>query len=231
VTFAFIAGQKAKGPAMNIAWAYRTLCPRSGHHDWGRAQAQRGQRQRRDGELAAIIRAIDRQSRGTYGAPRVDAELRLGLGIRVGRQRLERPMRAEGLEGVTRRRPRGLTRRDATAVPNDDLVARQFTANGPNQLWVADITEHPSDDWPGLSGGGDRRLEPAGGRPLESPITRAELVVGALDMACWRRRPVAGQTVHHSDHGTQTSLKRSSQRCRVKPIVGARRAPRRESSI
>jgi hypothetical protein len=55
-------------------------------------------------------------------------------------------MRAEGLQGVTRRRRRGSTRRDATAVPNDDLVARQFTPDAPDRLWVADITEHPTDE-------------------------------------------------------------------------------------
>jgi putative transposase len=96
--------------------------------------------------LRTTIRDIHRQSRGTYGSPRVHAELRLGLGIRVGRKPVERLMRAEHLQGVTRRRRRGTTRRDATAIPSDDLVARQFTPDGRNRLWVADITEHPTDE-------------------------------------------------------------------------------------
>jgi len=77
--------------------------------------------------LSETIVEIHRRSRGTYGAPRVHAELRLGMDIRVGRKRVERLMRAQGLQGITRRRRRGLTRRDANAIPNDDLVARTAT--------------------------------------------------------------------------------------------------------
>ena len=131
---------------MNIAWACRTLgVSASGYYDWLAAQASPCERHRQDAELRKTIVEVHRQSRGTYGAPRVHAELRLGQGIRVGRKRVERLMRLEGLQGVTRRRRRGLTKRDAAAVPNDDLVARQFRPDGPNQLWVADITEHPTD--------------------------------------------------------------------------------------
>jgi putative transposase len=206
VTFGFIAAQKAKDPAMNIAWACRTLgVSRSGYHDWVRAKAQPCRRRRDDDRLRAMIRDIHRQSRGTYGAPRVHAELRLGLGIRVGRKRVERLMRAEGLQAITRRRRQGLTRRDATAVPNDDLVARQFTPNGPNELWVADITEHPSDDGRVyLAVVIDAWNRQVVGHSIADHL-RAELVVDALDMACWRQRPVAGQTVHHSDHGPKAS--------------------------
>jgi putative transposase len=63
----------------------------------------------------------------------------------VGRKRVERLTRAEGLQGITRHRRRGLTERDAAEVPNDDLVARRFSSDGPNHRWVADITEHPTD--------------------------------------------------------------------------------------
>jgi putative transposase len=132
VTFAFIAAQKAEVPSMSIAWACRTLgVSTSGFYEWRRAQAEPCRRRRDDDRLRSTIREVHRQSRGTYGAPRVHAELRLGLGIRVGRKRVERLMRAEGLQGVTRRRRRGLTKRDAAAVPNDDLVARQFRPDGP----------------------------------------------------------------------------------------------------
>jgi transposase InsO family protein len=185
---------------MNIARACRTLgVSRSGYHGWVRARTRPCQRRRRDAELAAIIREVHRQSRGTYGAPRVHAELRLGLDIRVGRKRVERLMRVEGLQGITRRRPRGLTRRDATAVPNDDLVARQFSPNGPNELWVADITEHPTRE-------GRVYLAvviDAWNRQVVGHSISDHLRADALDMACWRRRPDAGQTVHHSDRGVQ----------------------------
>jgi putative transposase len=143
VTFAFIATEKAENPRMNIAGACRTLgVSTSGFYDWRHSQAEPCRRRRDDVELAVTIREVHRQSRGTYGSPRVHAELRLGLGIRVGRKRVERLMRTAGLQGVTRRRRRGTTRRDPQAVPNDDLVGRQFTPDGPDRLWVADIERH-----------------------------------------------------------------------------------------
>lgn len=222
MTFAFIATEKAGDPKMNIASACRILgVSTSGFYDWLAAQAHPCRRRREDAELCTTIREVHRQSRGTYGAPRVHAELRLGLGINVGRKRVERLMRTENLQGVTRRRRRGLTRRDATAVPNDDLVARQFSPKGPNQLWVADITEHPTDDgrvycavvidaW-------NRQVV---GHSIADHL-RAELVVDALDMSCWRQRPVAGQTIHHADHGTQYTSWAFGQRLRQAGLLGS----------
>jgi putative transposase len=222
VTFAFIAAEKAKDQTMNIAWACRTLgVSTSGFYEWRTVQVNPCQRHREDDQLRATIRDIHRRSRGTYGAPRVHAELRLGLDIRVGRKRVERLMRAEGLQGITRRRRPGLTRRDATAVPNDDLVARQFTPNGPNELWVADITEHPTDDGRVyLAVVIDAWNRQVVGHSIADHL-RAELVVDALDMACWRRRPVAGQTVHHSDHGTQYTSWAFGQRLRSAGLLGS----------
>jgi hypothetical protein len=202
--FAIIEAEKATNTELSITAACRFFgVSTSGFHEWRHAQADPRERRRTDRMLCETIREIHRQSRGTYGAPRVHAELRLGLGVRVGRKRVERLMRADGLQGVTRRRRRGTTRRDPHAVPNDDLVARQFRPDGPNQLWIADITEHPTlegkvycavviDAW-------NRQVV---GQSIADHL-RAELVVDALDMACWRQKPTAGQTVHHSDHGTQ----------------------------
>jgi putative transposase len=222
VTFAFIDAEKATDPSLSVTFACRTLgVSTSGFYEWRRAQAQPCERLRRDAELRATIREIHRQSRGTYGAPRVHAELRLGLEVRVGRKRVERLMRQDGLQGVTRRRRRGLTRRDAAAIPNDDLVARQFSPDGPSQLWVADITEHPTDEgrvycavvidaW-------NRQVV---GHSIADHL-RAELVVDALEMACWRQRPTPGQTVHHSDHGTQYTSWAFGQRLRSAGLLGS----------
>ena len=202
--FAVIAAEKATNPNLSIAAACRCLgVSTSGFYEWRQSQAEPCARARDDATLSAAIREIHRQSRGTYGAPRVHAELRLGREIRVGRKRVERLMREQSLQGVTRRRRRGTTKRDPQAVPNDDLVARQFSPDGPNQLWVADITEHSTaegkvycavvlDAW-------NRQVV---GHAIADHL-RAELVVDALEMACWRNKPTAGQTVHHSDHGTQ----------------------------
>jgi putative transposase len=222
VTFAFIATEKAHDPTMPIAWACRTLgVSTSGFYDWKSSQFEPCRRHRQDAESAASIREVHRQSRGTYGSPRVHAELRLGLGIRVGRKRVERLMRAEGLQGVTRHRRRGTTRRDVTAVPNDDLVGRQFTPEGPDRLWVADITEHPTDEGRVyLAVVIDAWNRQVVGQSIADHL-RAELVVDALDMACWRRRPVAGQTIHHADHGTQYTSWAFGQRLRHAGLLGS----------
>ena len=148
------------------------------------------------------INDIHRMSRRSYGSRRVHDELVLGEGRRVSRKRIERLMRVNNIVGIHKRR-RGCTRRDPDATPADDLVNRQFTVDGPDRLWVSDITEHPTgegkvyvavvlDAW-------SRRVI---GWSIADHI-RAELVVDALQMAIWRRRPPEGQTVHHSDHGSQ----------------------------
>lgn len=107
MTFAFIAAEKAADPSLSIAFAFacRTLgVSTSGFYEWQRAQRTPCRRRREDAELAEAIRSIHRQSPGTYGSPRVHAELRLGREVRVGRKRVERLIRAEGLQGITRRR-------------------------------------------------------------------------------------------------------------------------------
>lgn len=91
MTFEFIAAEKALDPKMSIAWACRALgVSTSGYYDWVRAQSEPCRRRREDAELRSTIAQIHRQSRGTYGSPRVHAELRLGLDIHVGRKRVER---------------------------------------------------------------------------------------------------------------------------------------------
>jgi len=100
-----------------------------------------------DVELTAEIQAIHRESRGTYGAPRVHAEL-AARDVRVGRKRVARLLRRAGVHGVSRRRQFPTTVRDETARPAPDLVDRQFHAAGPDRLWVADITYVPT--WAGF---------------------------------------------------------------------------------
>ncbi len=90
--------------------------------------------------LADLITKIHRESRGTYGAPRVQAELRIAYDVRCGRKRVARLMRQHGLQGVSRRRFIRTTVRDETAPPAPDLVGRDFRRDAPNTLWVADIT-------------------------------------------------------------------------------------------
>ncbi|VAV96302.1 Mobile element protein, partial [hydrothermal vent metagenome] len=102
----------------------------SGFYGWRHRQVNPCRRTIRDRELTETICAIWRQSRGTYGSPRVWAELRLGQNVRVGRKRVERLMRNAGIEGVYRRRTRRHRRTDT--VPAGDLVNRRFHPDGPD---------------------------------------------------------------------------------------------------
>jgi putative transposase len=177
---------------------------RAGYYAW--ACRPPSQRAMADQALTDQIRQIHTYSRGTYGVPRVHAELRLGREVQVGRNRVARLMRTAGLQGCHRRRRHGLTRRDPQAAPAPDLVERNFTPPGPTRLWVADITQQRTGDgWLYLAvvlDGFSRRIV---GWAMADHL-RTELVLDALDMAIAHRQPAAG-LVHHSDHGCQyTSL-------------------------
>jgi putative transposase len=140
--YRLIDQEKAHHPVSRLA---RVLgVARAGYYAW--ACRPLSQRTVADQALLEQIRQIHARSRGTYGAPRVHAELRLGLDIRVGRKRVARLMRDARLQGVHRRRLRGLTRRDPQAAPAPDLVERNFTPPAPDRLWVADITQQRTGD-------------------------------------------------------------------------------------
>jgi putative transposase len=158
-----------------------------------------------DAELAEQIALIHAASRGTYGVPRVHAELR-AQGVACGRKRVARLMAARGLVGVHRRHHLHTTRRNPAATPAPDLVARHFAAAGPDRLWVADITYLPTRaGFLYLAAIVDVFSRLVVGWSMAGHL-RTELVLDALDMAVRRRSPAAG-LIHHSDHGTQyTSL-------------------------
>ena len=107
----------------------------SGYYAW--RKRPRSERARADAILAHRIRGIHLRSRGTYGAPRIHAEL-ADEGMRVGRKRVARLMQGAGLQGVSRRRHARTTVRQAGARPAPDLVNRDFAVAGANHLWVAD---------------------------------------------------------------------------------------------
>jgi putative transposase len=115
---------------------------RSGYYEWlTRLESPRVQE---NALLLKHIIDIHAESRGTYGSPRVHAELTLGLGLPVNLKRVARLMREAGIQGLYRRRHRGCTVRDPDAQPSADLVNRQFTVDAANRLWITDITEHPT---------------------------------------------------------------------------------------
>lgn len=200
--YRFVEAEKASFPITTMCRVLEVSA--SGYHAWRRrAPCARAVA---DAVLTEQIRAIWTRSRGTYGTPRVHAELWLDHGQRIGRKRVARLMRAAGLEGVHRRRAVRTTRRDRDAAPAPDLVQRQFRPSAPDRLWVADITYVPT--WSGflfLAVVVDAWSRRVIGWSMAGHL-RTELVLDALDMALARRAPTA-ETVFHSDRGTQyTSL-------------------------
>ena len=170
-------------------------------------------RARADAQLAGRIVTIHQASRGTYGVPRMHAELATA-GTHCGRKRIARLMRQAGLVGCHRRRAFQTTQRDPTAEPAPDLVQRTFTARAPNQLWIADITYVPT--WEGflyLAVVLDVFSRRVVGWSMADHL-RTELVVGALEMAVWNRRPGEG-LIHHSDHGCQYTSLAFGQHCQA----------------
>jgi putative transposase len=179
---------------------------RSGYYDWkDRPPSKRSQQ---DAALTERIYEIHHRSRATYGYPRVHAELR-AIGIRCSKKRVARLMRKAGLKGCLRgrRRKRTTTRRDGSAMPAPDLVRRNFASVvAPNRLWVADITYIKTvEGFLYLSFVLDAYSRRLVGWAMATHL-RTELVLDALQMAIWRRKPQAG-LIHHSDQGVQyTSL-------------------------
>ena len=175
-----------------------------------------------DTALTAEIRAAHAASKGTYGAPRLRIDL-AEVGIRVGRKRVARLMRNAGLAGVSRRKGTVTTVRDG-ARQAPDLVDRNFTADRPNMLWVADITYIPT--WAGflylavVLDAFSRRIV---GWSMATTL-HMQVVLDALNMALWQRRP--SSVIHHSDRGSQYTSIEFGKRCREAGVCGRRdRAP------
>lgn len=200
----------------------RILCrvlgvSRSGYYAWRRRPP--AVRAQADQSLSERIRAIHTASRGTYGAPRVHADLRES-GIRCSRKRVARLLQRAGLAGCHRRTRIGTTRRAEHAVPAPDHVRRDFSAIAPNRLWVADITYVPT--WAGflyLAVVLDVYSRRVVGWAMANHL-RAELVRDAVEMAIMRRRPAAG-CVHHSDQGSQYTSLTFGARLREAGIVAS----------
>jgi putative transposase len=195
--FRFVDAEKAHFPVSLLC--KMVGISKSGYYAWKSRPPSK--RSREDAALTEKIREIHRRSRETYGYPRVHAELR-SLGARCSRRRVARLMRRAGLRGCMRGRKRSTTRCDPRAVPAPDLVKRDFCATAPDRLWTADITYLRTDEgFLYLAFVLDVYSRKVVGWSMASHL-RTELVVDALEMAVWRRKPKAG-LVHHSDRGVQ----------------------------
>ena len=192
--------------ACAICW----VCSASGYYMW--LNRSPSARERADRRLRDRIVEVHGRSRGTYGAPRVHAEL-AAEGICTGCKRVARLMRQARIQGVHRRRKITTTRASPVQEAAPGLVRRQFSASGPDRTWVADITYIPTgagflylavviDLW-------SRKVV---GWSMRSDLT-TPLVTDALDMAIAQRNPEG--VIHHSDAGQPIHLGRV--RCPLPP--------------
>ena len=210
--------------ANRAAYPIATLCrvlgvSTSGYYAWLKRPPSK--RTVENAWLTDRIHDIHEDSWGTYGAPRIHAELR-DEGETVGLNRVARLMREAGLKGVSRRRGTVTTLQGDDSRPVPDLVDRDFVVTAPDRLWVADITYVPT--WAGflyLAVTIDAWSRRVVGWSMATHL-RTDLVLDALNMAIWQRQPE--EVVHHSDQGTQYTSIAFGLRCKeadVRPSMGS----------
>ncbi len=206
--YAFIAAEKTNYP---VSLMCRVLgISRTAFHAWERRPPS--DRDLHDLWLLGKIKEIHEASGGTYGAPRVHAELALAHGIGVGRKRVERLMVSAALQGIPVARKRRTTVRVAGVRTAPDLLERDFDAAAPDRLWCADIAYLPTwEGWLYLASVLDCYSRRIVGWCMR-PHMRLELVERALQTAVARRHPARG-VVHHSDHGSQYTAVIFGERC------------------
>ena len=205
-------------------FAVKTLCrvlgvPEQGYYFW----RNRGisPRKQEEAKISAEIRIIHAESRRTYGSPRVYEELKEN-GRAVGRHRVARLMRQEGLRAKAGWKFRVTTDSSHGKPPAPDLVKRDFKTSSPNQVWVGDITYLWTDEgWMYLAVFIDLYSRMIVGWALEKRID-ASLVTKAFSRACMRRRPDKGLIVH-TDRGSQyasETFKKALQAVHATPSMG-----------
>lgn len=210
--------------AHQAKWPIATQCrvlevSPSGYYAW--LKRPPSQRKQADMLLGDRIEALYLQSRSTYGRPRIQSDLR-DEGLFVSDKRVARLMRERNIQGASRRKSFVTTVRDKDARPAPDLVERNFCATAPNQLWVADITYIPTmTGFLFLAVVLDVFSRRVVGWAMANHL-RTELVLDALNMAIYRRKPT--NVIHHSDQGCQYTSITFGKRCEqanVRPSMGS----------
>jgi putative transposase len=195
--FAFIEAEKATWPVSIMCRVLRVS--RSG--SYASQRRPESQRTRDDRRLTVLTREAHVTGRRAYGSPRIHREL-VGQGIVIGRKRVIRLMKAEGIKGKVRRRFVRTTDSEHSLPTALNLLAREFNAERPNQRWVSDITYlRTPQGWMYLAAVLDLFSRYVVGWAVSAVIDR-HLVLRALQMAIKRRCPSAG-LLHHSDQGSQ----------------------------
>ena len=191
---------------------------RSSYYHWKATAPDRAARATDDARLAARIQVIHRESAGTYGVPRVTAELH-DTGDRVNHKRVARVMRGIGLAGLRLRRRHRTTLADPTAAKAPDLLERDFTAQRPNTRYVGDITYLPIAD--GTFCYLATMMDLCSRRLVGWAVAdhmRTELVLDALHAAERTRGSLAG-AIFHSDHGAQYGARAFADACRTAGVT------------
>jgi putative transposase len=196
--FSFIAAQQASYPVAVLCRALEVN--RTSFHDWQRRAPS--DRALTDAWLTEKIKQIHEAKRRVYGAPRIHAELAMAHGVRVGRKRVQRLMRAAQISGLIPKKRGKTTIRVPGVRVAEDLVERRFRPSARNALWLAGITYLRSwEGWLYLAAVQDAYSRVIVGWSMAEHM-RTELVTDALPIALARRRPDPG-LVHHSDQGSQ----------------------------
>ena len=201
---------------------------RSAYYAWTQSVAQGpSDRQREEARLVSEVRRVHARSKGTYGAPRITAELRR-RGWMANHKRVERLMRAHGIAGYRPRRRRGLTRQDRAAAPAPDLLGRLFDPDEVDVAWCGDVTWIPTDEgWLYLASVIDLASRHLLGYSMGTHHD-ARLVCDALDTAvATRGRPGMDGTIFHADRGSEYTSAACVQAC---ARLGLRRSMGRTGS-
>ena len=197
MSFGFVAAEKARFPVSMLCEVIGVSRP--GYYAWARREPSA--RHQRDAELTAKVVDIHARSRRIYGSPRVHDELR-DRGERVGRKRVARLMREQGLAGKRWRRFRVTTNSAHGRPVAPNLLARDFKTSAPNRVWVGDITYiWTREGWLYLAVLLDLFSRKVVGWAMSESLT-TELALAALRMAIAGRRPSPG-LMHHTDRGVQ----------------------------
>ena len=217
--FQFVADHQAR-------YGVKRLCrilgiARSSFYYWKATAPDRAARDAADTALAVRIRAVRAEHDGTYGAPRITAELH-DDDLVVNHKKVARVMRRHHIRGLRLRRRVQTTIPDPAAVKAPDLIGRDFTAPAVNQRYVGDITYLPvgEREFLYLATVIDLHSRRLAGWAIADHM-RTDLVVDALTAAQRTRGSLDG-AIFHTDHGAQLEFKGSSQRCLVEVIVGNR---------
>jgi len=154
-----------------------------------------------DAQMLALIQAIHQELKGAYGSPRMVIELR-GRGFPASKERVERLMRENGIRARHKRRFKATTDSKHSLPVAPNLLARDFTPEAPNQVWTADLTYiWTNEGWLYLAVVLDLFNREIVGWSIKPRMT-AEIVIDALTMAWFRKKPAPG-LIHHSDRGSQ----------------------------